>query len=195
MLFVLRQMSVLSNFCSMLDMLGKEVVMNVPLSVVAAEKSIALETAAPSDFVSEAVKRMHDKNIGALPVVDGERVVGMFTERDALFRVIDAKLDPASTLVQEVMTKDPNCVSPEMTVIDAMRMVTEKRYRRFPLVEADKLVGLITASDLMGWVVKEQQAEISSLNENVRGLTGRNKALIALVIGFIVIIAIGVITS
>ena len=195
MLFVLRQMSVLSNLCSMLDMLGKEVVMNVPLSVVAAENSIALETAAPSDFVSEAGKRMHDKNIGALPVVDGERVVGMFTERDALFRVINAKLDPASTLVQEVMTKDPSCVSPETTVIDAMRMVTEKHYRRFPLVDADELVGMISARDLMRWVVKEQQAEISSLNENIRGLTGTNKALIVLAIGFIVIIAIGVMSS
>ena len=169
--------------------------MNVPLSAVAAEKEITLETAAPGDLVSEAVKRMHDKNIGALPVVDGERVVGMFTERDALFRVINAKLDPASTLVQEVMTKDPSCVSPETTVIDAMRMVTENHFRRFPLVEADKLVGMISARDLMRWVVKEQQAEISSLNKDIRGLASTNKVLIALAIGFIVIIAIGVITS
>ena len=169
--------------------------MNSPLSAVAAEKNIVLETAAPSDLVSEAVTKMHDKNIGALPVVDGGRVVGMFTERDALFRVINAKLDPASTLVQEVMTKDPECVSPETTVIDAMRMVTENHYRRFPLVEADKLVGLITASDLMRWVVKEQQVEISTLNENIRGLTGTNRTLIALAIGFIVVIAISIITS
>ena len=169
--------------------------MDTPLKTVAAKKEIALQTAAPGDLVIEATKRMHDNNIGALPVVDGERIVGMFTERDALFRVIDAKLDSEATRVEEVMTKDPNCVSGETTVIDAMRMVTEKRYRHLPLVEADKLIGLVSASDLTRWVVDRQKVEISNLNRDVRGLAGKNKALYTLSVAFVVIIAIGVITS
>ena len=59
----------------------------------------------------------------------------MFTERDALYRVIHGKLDPSSTPVGEVMTKDPDCVSPDMSVIDAMRMVHERRFRHLPLVD------------------------------------------------------------
>ncbi len=169
--------------------------MDVPLSTVAEEKDIVLETAAPGDLVSEAVKKMHAKNIGALPVVDGGRVVGMFTERDALFRVIDGKLDPDTTPVEAVMTADPNCVSGEMTVMDAMRLVSEKRYRHLPLVEADKLVGLVSATDLTRWVVKEQKAEITNLNREKRGLAGTNKALMVLVVIFVLAIAIGVITS
>ena len=169
--------------------------MDTPLRTVSAKKEIALETATPGDLVSEAVKRMHEKNIGALPVVDGERIVGMFTERDALFRVINAKLDPETTPVQEVMTKDPNCVSGEMTVMDAMRIVTEKRYRHLPLVEADKLIGLVSASDLTRWVVDRQKVEISNLNRDIRGLAGTNKALIVLVVIAVLVVAIGVIMS
>lgn len=169
--------------------------MDVPLSTVAADKELVLETAAPGDPVSAAVKKMHDNNIGALPVVDGDRLIGIFTERDALFRVVDEKLDPESTSIESVMTRNPDCVSGEMMVMDALRMITEKQYRHLPLIEADKVIGLVSASDLTRWVVKEQEVQITSLNQDVRGLTKANKALIALAVAFVVIIAIGVITS
>jgi CBS domain-containing protein len=109
--------------------------MDNPLSAVASKKmGNAVETAAPGDAVSEVVEKMHEKSIGALPVVECDKVVGIFTERDALYRVIHGQLDPTSTSIGEVMTKEPECVSPELSVIDAMRTVDEKRFRHLPLV-------------------------------------------------------------
>lgn len=169
--------------------------MDSPLSAVAAKKGTAIETAAPGDLVSASVEQMHVKNIGALPVVEDDKIVGIFTERDALYRVIHGKLDPAATRVSEVMTKEPECLSPEVPVIDAMRTVNEKRFRHLPLVEDGKLVGLVSSGDLTRWVVDRQQAEIDGLNNSVRGLASKNKALIALVACFAVLIGIGIVTS
>lgn len=176
--------------------------MDSTLSAVMASKGSAIETAAPSDLVSDSVERMHEKNIGALPVVEGEKVVGIFTERDALYRVIHGKLDPASTSVSEVMTKEPECLSPSVTVIDAMRTVNEKRFRHLPLIEDGKLVGLVSSGDLTRWVVDQQKAEINEqkgeigeLNQSVKGLASKNKALIALVVGFAILIGVGILTS
>ena len=93
--------------------------MDSPLSAVAASKGGAIETAAPDDLVNQSVEKMHDKGIGALPVVDDDKLVGIFTERDALYRVIHGKLDPASTPVSAVMTRvrcalrrRPRCSTP-----------------------------------------------------------------------------------
>lgn len=176
--------------------------MDSPLSAVVASKSDGIETAAPSDLVGQSVDKMHDKSIGALPVIDDDKVVGIFTERDALYRVIHGKLDPASTPVSAVMTKDPECLAPEVTVIDAMRTVNEKRFRHLPLVQDGKLVGLVSSGDLNRWLVDKQQAEISEqkaeigeLNQSVKGLASKNKALIALIVAFAVLIGVGILTT
>lgn len=170
-------------------------IMDSPLSPVAASKGSAIETAAPGDLVSESVEKMHDKSIGALPVIDHDKVVGIFTERDALYRVIHGKLDPASTPVSAVMTKDPECLAPEVTVLDAMRTVNEKRFRHLPLVEDGKLIGLVSSGDLTRWVVEKQKAEIGDLNQSVKGLASKNKALIALIVAFAVLIGVGILTT
>ena len=183
--------------------------MDSTLSAIMASKGKIIETAAPSDLVSDSVEKMHEKNIGALPVVEGEKVVGIFTERDALYRVIHGKLDPASTRVIEVMTKDPECLSPSMTLIDAMRTVNSKRFRHLPLVEDGRLVGLISSGDLTQWVVDKEKAEISEqcaevseqkagtgeLNQSVKGLASKNNDLIALIIGFAILIGVGILTT
>jgi len=174
---------------------GDKTIMDSSLSVVVAKKDGAIETAAPGDRVSDAVEKMHQKSIGALPVVEGDGIVGIFTERDALYRVTHSKLDPDATPVSEVMTKDPDCVSPEMSVIDAMRMVNEKRFRHLPLVKDGKLVGLVSSGDLTRWVVDEQKAEINNLSQNAKSLASKNKALIALVGAFAVLIVVGILTT
>jgi CBS domain-containing protein len=93
------------------------------------------------------------------------------------------------------MTKDPDCVSPEMSVIDAMRMVNEKRFRHLPLVKDGKLVGLVSSGDLTRWIVDEQKAEINDLSQNAKSLASKNKALIALVGAFAVLIVVGILTT
>ena len=138
---------------------------------------------------------MYDEDIGALAVVDDGRRVGIFTERDALYRVINANSDPASTPLSEVMTRDPETVSPNLTVTDAMRIVTEQRFRHLPLTEQGELIAMVSSGDLTRWVVEAQGAEISKLNKTLRTMASRNKALIALLAGFVVLIVIGIATT
>lgn len=165
------------------------------LSAVVAQKGSTVEIAAPGDRVIDAVEKMHQKSIGALPVVEADKVVGIFTERDVLYRVIHGKLDPVSTPVSEVMTRDPDCVAPDMSVVEALRMIHEKRFRHLPLVSDGKLVGLVSSGDLTRCIVDEQKAEINSLSQNLRSLASKNKALLALVGAFSVLIVVGVLTS
>jgi CBS domain-containing protein len=116
-------------------------------------------------LVVECVRKMTDKKIGALMVMDGGKLVGIFTERDALSRVLAAGRDPRDTRVVEVMTTDPCCVSPEMTVGDAMELVTKKRFRHLPIVEDGKVQALISSRDLTHWLVKNRGGDVQDLVE------------------------------
>ncbi len=166
-----------------------------PISAVAQTKTGTLQAANPADLVSAGVKRMHEEKIGALAVVENGRLVGMFTERDALYRVINARRDPNLTTLSEVMTPDPEPVSPDLKVIDAMRLVTEQHFRHLPLVDKDKLVGMVSSGDLTRWFDEARDAEIAKLDRSLSGLASKNKALIALVLGFAILIVVGILTS
>ena len=128
---------------------------------------------------------MKNRNIGALVVQDDKgAVVGMFSERDLVTRVVGEGLDVKMTKVSEVMTPDPQCVDATMTVEEAMRKVTEERIRHLPLVTGDKLEGLISSGDLTAWALSAQKAEIEGLSQKLGTSATKNKALIALIIGF-----------
>ncbi len=118
------------------------------LGQIIPEKGQSVETTAPEVSVADAVHRMHQLNIGALLVKEGGQLVGIFTERDVLFRVVDEGLDPKATRVSEVMTPDPLALKPTTTVEEAMRVVTEKRFRHLPVVEGGHLQGLVSNGDL-----------------------------------------------
>jgi CBS domain-containing protein len=104
----------------------------------------------------------HEK-LGALIVMDGERLIGIFTERDALNKVLAAGLDPASTKVSEVMTKDPYCIPPTTTVGEAMALVTKRRFRHLPIVENGKVLAVISSGDLTHWMVKDETGGVQEL--------------------------------
>jgi CBS domain-containing protein len=106
---------------------------------------------------------MTTKKIGALVVMDGERLIGIFTERDALTKVLAGGLDPRSTIVSEVMTKDPYCIAPTTTVGDAMELVTKRRFRHLPIVENGKVLAIVSSGDLTHWLVKDQLGEVQEL--------------------------------
>lgn len=113
--------------------------------------------------VLEAVARMNDAGIGAVVVVDGERTVGIFTERDVLVRVVSRQRNPAATPVVEVMTAEMVTIDPSTTVGEAMHIITERRCRHLPVFDGGRLVGLISSGDLTRWVVRDQQGRISDL--------------------------------
>ena len=129
------------------------------------EKDEAIHSVGPDASVIECVRTMTSEKLGALIVVDGERLIGIFTERDALNKVLAAGLDPARTKVSEVMTKDPYCIPPATTVGEAMALVTKRRFRHLPIVENGKVQALLSSRDLTHWLVKNRGGDVQDLVE------------------------------
>ena len=133
-----------------------------PLTRIFAE-SDAIHSVGPDTLVTECVQAMATEKIGALVVMDNEKLVGIFTERDALNKVLAAGLDPRSTKVSQVMTKDPYCVPPTTTVGAAMQLVTQRRFRHLPIVQNGKILAVLSRGDLTHWLVKDQMGEVKEL--------------------------------
>ncbi len=135
-----------------------------PLARLTNEKDVIYSVAADA-LITECTRKMTDRRIGALMVMDGEKLIGIFTERDALGRVLAAGRDPGATKVCEVMTSNPHCVSPKMTVGDAMALISNKRFRHFPVVENGKLRSVLSIRDLTHWMVKNHVGDVRELVE------------------------------
>jgi CBS domain-containing protein len=100
--------------------------------------------------VSEAARQMKQKHVGALMVVDGGKLVGVFTERDALFRVIAEGRDLQSTRIADVMTPNPRTIHPDKPFAYALHMMHEGSFRHVPVVEDGRPVGMVSARDALG---------------------------------------------
>jgi CBS domain-containing protein len=133
-----------------------------PLSRILEERK-AIHSVGPDTPVETCVRMMAAEKIGALIVMEGERLTGIFTERDALNKVLAAGRDPVSTKVSEVMTKDPYCMPPTTTVGEAMELVTKQRFRHLPIVENGKVLAVISSGDLTHWLVTDQVGEVQEL--------------------------------
>lgn len=127
------------------------------------DKHQAIHSVGANASVIECVRTMTAEKLGALIVMDGERLLGIFTERDALNKVLAAGLDPAGTKVSEVMTKDPYCIPPTTSVGEAMALVTKRRFRHLPIVENGKVLAVISSGDLTHWMVKDEPGAVQEL--------------------------------
>jgi CBS domain-containing protein len=107
-------------------------------------------TAESAMTVCDAARLMEQHKTGALLVCEEGRLVGVFTERDALFRVIGAKLDPKTTQLVDVMTCDPQTIAPDKPLGHALHMMYEGGFRNVPVIEDGRLVGLVSARDALG---------------------------------------------
>lgn len=107
--------------------------------------------AAPASLrVAEAARLMKNRRVGAILVLEYSRLVGIFTERDALFRVVAEGRDPEATLIGEVMTREPRTIHPDKPFSDALAMMHQGRFRNIPVVEDGRPIGMVSASDAMG---------------------------------------------
>ena len=129
----------------------------------------AIQTIPPSATVFDAISMMAEKNIGALPVMQGGRLVGMLSERDYTRKVMLMGRTSRDTLVSEIMTQKPVTVGPENTVNDCMEIMTEERVRHLPVVENGELVGILSIGDLVKWIMSAQTATIEHLTRYVFG--------------------------
>jgi len=102
-------------------------------------------------------------------VIDDGRLVGIFTERDVLRRVVGERRSADRTMVAEVMTRDLVVMRPSSTVGEAMKVFSERRIRHLPVLDAGQLVGVVSQGDLNHWLIRDHQGEIQALVEFVTG--------------------------
>jgi len=107
--------------------------------------------AAPESMtVADAARLMKEKQVGALLIMNEGRLTGIFTERDALFRVVSDCRDAKTTCLAEVMTRDPRTIEPDRPFPDALHLMHERGFRHVPVVEDGRPVGMISARDALG---------------------------------------------
>lgn len=116
--------------------------------------------ASPQLTIAEAALLMKEQRVGSLMVVDGERLAGIFTERDALFRVLAESRNPQTTRLGEVMTVDPQTVHPDKPIGHALHMMYEGGFRHVPVVENGQPVGMISARDALAPEVQAFESEL-----------------------------------
>jgi CBS domain-containing protein len=102
----------------------------------------------PSTTIADAAKTMASEDIGPIPVVEGGRIVGIVTDRDIVVRVVAAGKDPNSTTVGEIASSDVVTVAPDDDIDDALTMMAQNQVRRLPVVEGDRLVGIVAQADV-----------------------------------------------
>ncbi|MBI1779330.1 MAG: CBS domain-containing protein [Proteobacteria bacterium] len=110
--------------------------------------------------VREAARIMAERRIGAVMIVRGERLEGILTERDVLVRVVAPSRDPDTTQIGEVMTRNPDTVAPDSRAIDALLRMREKGYRHLPVVDKDRVVGMVSIRDLYDAVKQELEEDL-----------------------------------
>ncbi len=109
-----------------------------------------LVTAAENITVSDAARLMRDKQVGAVMVVEEGKLAGIFTERDALFRIVAEGRDPRATRLADVMTRNPRTIHPDKPFPEALHIMHEGGFRHVPVVEDGRPIGMVSASDALG---------------------------------------------
>lgn len=133
-----------------------------------AGKSAGVVSVSPNDSVYDALVLMAEKNIGAVVVLDGEKLAGIFSERDYARKVILHGKSSKEIPVREIMTHHVVCVTPGHQVDECMELMTEKRCRHLPVVEAKHVIGMLSIGDLVKEVISEQLETIHQLESYIR---------------------------
>ena len=123
----------------------------------------------PEESVFQAIALMSEKQIGCLVVLIGGQLAGIVSERDYARKVILKGRSSQETCVREIMTTPALFVTPEKTVADAMRIMTNRRVRHLPVLEGDNVVGMLSIGDLVNWVIDSQQKTIKHLHNYIAG--------------------------
>ncbi len=132
--------------------------LNVPVkNIMRAESALQLP---PATSVVAATEQMSLRSVGAVMVVEQGNLLGIFTERDVMCRVVAKGLDPNVTQIAEVMTKQPRTVGPEKSYGHALIIMQENHFRHLPVVEGGKLIGIISARNAMDPDLEEFSAEV-----------------------------------
>jgi CBS domain-containing protein len=138
------------------------------INEILAHKGPQLWNVGPDATVFEAIQLMADKNIGALPVMNGDQLLGVMSERDYTRKVAVKGRSSRDTRVHEIIAA-PVTVTPSHSIEECMRLMTEHRVRHLPVMEGDRVIGLVSIGDLVNWIIGAQSAAIHQLEGYISG--------------------------
>ena len=140
-----------------------------PISAILQQKGRNIWSIDADATVFEAIKLMAHKNIGALLVMSGEKLTGIFSERDYTRKIALQGRSSKETKVKEIISVPVISVTPNHSIDDCMRLMTEHRIRHLPVLEGEKVVGVISIGDLVNWIISTQNATIRQMEEYISG--------------------------
>ncbi|TFH31400.1 MAG: CBS domain-containing protein [Myxococcales bacterium] len=143
--------------------------MNTRIRDIIRRKGKDVYSVSPLATVIDAVNTMNDHHVGSVLVCDGGEPVGVFSERDVLVRVVAAHRDPCQTLVREVMTTRLYTAAPDDTLLEVMRLMTDRRCRHVPVMEDGRLIGLVSIGDLTKATQHNLHQEVRELASYIGG--------------------------
>ena len=143
--------------------------MSTVADILGSKPHQAVHAIAPDAAVFDAVQLMADKNIGALLVMDEEKVVGIVTERDYARKVVLMTRSSRETPVRDIMTSAVMFVGPSQTTEECMVLMTESKVRHLPVMQGSKLLGIVSIGDLVKSIISEQKFTIEQLQHYISG--------------------------
>jgi CBS domain-containing protein len=143
--------------------------MKTPISALLKRKGPAVHAVTPTMSVADAVAEMNRNHVGCVVVLEGVRLVGIFTERDVLRRVVGTGTDPKKARVSSMMTDNVLTITPETTVEEAMVLFTDKRCRHLPVVADGRMIGLVSSGDVSRWLTDLHRSEAEHLKNYIAG--------------------------
>jgi signal-transduction protein with cAMP-binding, CBS, and nucleotidyltransferase domain len=132
-------------------------------TILGYKKDSTVWSIGPNATVIEAIRLMDEKNVGALPVVENGKLVGFFSERDYIRKVILKGRHSEDIPVSDIMTKEVLTVSPSSSVVECMEMMTDKRVRHLPVLDGTNLVGILSIGDVLKWLNSAQKDALNNL--------------------------------
>ena len=138
-----------------------------PISTVLRHKGNQVFSIPSDASVYSAIELMAEKNVGGLLVIDANRLVGIISERDYARKVILQGRSSKTTVIQEIMTSPVISVSPKEAVDECMELMTRNRIRHLPVLENERVVGIVSIGDLVKWLVSEQEETIEHLHNYI----------------------------
>jgi len=145
---------------------------NGTISEILNHKGATVWSIAPDAMVFDAIQMMSDKNIGALLVIEGSKLVGILTERDYTRKIALKGKSSKQTAVRDILSGQVIHVTPEHTVEECMRIMTEHRVRHLPVLEGEKILGVVSIGDLVNWTISAQTSTIQQLQAYISGYPG-----------------------
>jgi CBS domain-containing protein len=133
------------------------------------EKGTQIYSTSPAATVYDALQQMAEKNIGALIVLEGDRMVGLISERDYARKVILKNKFSRETAVAEIMSRDMVTVSPDKNLEECMELITNHRVRHLPVLEDDRVIGIISIGDIVKGIIDHKEFVIEQLEYYIKG--------------------------